>query len=89
MHAFYYCEQVRPFWSHVEESTARIRPKQLVLLDVGYVVDNIDPPYQGEKREVFLRIRAVSRIVIWETRNKVLYDGANFSHCNWFLFFSL
>ena len=40
-HAFYYCERVRPFWDHVEEWTARIEPKQLVLLDVGYVVDNV------------------------------------------------
>ena len=36
-HAFYYCERVRPFWDHVGEWTARIEPKQLVLLDVGYV----------------------------------------------------
>ena len=33
-HAFYYCERVRPFWSHVEEGTARISPRELVLLDV-------------------------------------------------------
>ena len=31
----YYCERVRPFWDHVGEWTARIEPKQLVLLDVG------------------------------------------------------
>ena len=41
-HAFYYCEWVRPFWDHVGEWTARI-----VLLDVGYVVDNVLPLYQG------------------------------------------
>ena len=61
-HAFYHCERVRPFW----EWTARIEPKQLVLLDVGYVVDNV----QGEKRVVFLVILAVARMVIWTTRNK-------------------
>ena len=40
-HAFYYCVRFRLFWNHVGEWTARIEPKQLVLLDVGYVVDNI------------------------------------------------
>ena len=63
-HAFYYCERVCPFWSHVEEWTTRITPKQLVLLDVGYVVDNVDPSYQWEKRMVFLAILAVARMVI-------------------------
>ena len=51
-HAFYYCKQVRPFWDHVRELTAHIEPKQLVLLDVGYVVDNVLPLFQGEKRVV-------------------------------------
>ena len=58
------------------EWTARISPKQLVLLDI---VDNVDSPYQGEKRIVFLAILAVARMVIWETRNEGLYEGANFS----------
>ena len=39
--AFYYKEQVRPFRDHVGEWTAGIEPKQLVLFDVGYVVDNV------------------------------------------------
>ena len=86
-HAFYYCERVRPFWDHVGEWTARIEPKQLVLLDVGYVVDNVLPPYQGEKRVVFLAILAVARMVIWTTRNKGLYDDANFSHRDLVLYF--
>ena len=86
-HAFYYCERVRPFWDHVGEWTARIEPKQLVLLDVGYVVDNVLPPYQGEKRVVFLAILAVARMVIWSTRNKGLYDDANFSHRDLILYF--
>ena len=47
-YAFYYCEQVRPFWNHVREWTARIEPKQ--LLDIGYNVDNILLKFQGEKR---------------------------------------
>ena len=63
------------------------RPKQLVLLDVGYVVDNVDSLYQGEKRRVFLTILAVVRMVIWEMRNKGLYEGANFSHQDLILFF--
>ena len=79
-HAFYYCERVRPFWDHVEEWTARIEPKQFMLLDVGYVVDNVLPPFQGENRVVFLPILAVARMVIWTTRKKGLYDDANFSH---------
>ena len=69
-HAFYYCERVRPFWDHLGEWTARIEPKQLVLLDVGYVVDNVLPPFQGEKLVVFLVILAVARMVIWTTRKK-------------------
>ena len=63
-HASYYCEQVRPFWDHVGEWTGCIEPKQLVLLDVGYVVDNVLPPFQGEKRVVFLAILAIARMVI-------------------------
>ena len=58
-----------------------------MLLDVGYVVDNIDPSYQGEKCVVFLVILVVARMVIWVMRNKGLYDGANFSHCDLILFF--
>ncbi len=77
-HAFYYCERVRPFWDHVGEWTARIEPKQLVLPDVGYVVDNVLPPFQGEKRVVFLAILAVARR---------LYEGANFSHRDRILYF--
>ena len=87
LHAFYYCEWVRPFWSHVEEWTACISPKQLMLLDIGYVVDNIDPPYQGEKRVLFLAILVVARMMILETLNGRLYDRANFSHRDLILFF--
>ena len=79
MHAFYYSERVCPFWSHVGKWTAHIDPKQLVLLDVGYVVDNVDPPWKGDKWMVFLAILAVARMVIWETQKKGLYDGANVS----------
>ena len=86
-HAFYYCERVRLFWDHVGELRARIEPKQLVLLDVGYVVDNVFPPFQGEKRVVFLAILAVARMVIWTTRKKGLYDDANFSHRDLVLYF--
>ena len=86
-HALYYCERVRPFWDHVGEWTARIEPKQLVLLDVGYVVDNVLPPFQGEKRVVFLAILAVARMVIWITRKKGLYDDASFSHRDLVLYF--
>ena len=86
-HAFYYCERVRLFWDHISEWTARIEPKQLVLLDVGYIVDNVLPPFQGEKRVVFLTILAVARMVIWMTRNKGLYDDANFSHRDLVLYF--
>ena len=57
-----------------------------MLLDVGYVVDNVNPPFQGEKRMVFQVILAVARMVIWETRNKGLYEGANFSYRDLILF---
>ena len=60
--AFYDCELVHPFWSHVEELTARISPRELVLLDVGYVLDNEDPPFLGEKRVVFLVLLAVAKM---------------------------
>ena len=84
--AFYYSERVRPFWDH-GEWTARIEPKQLVLRDVGYVVDNVLPPFQGEKPVVFLAILAVARMMIWTTRKKGLYDDANFSHRDVILYF--
>ena len=87
VHAFYYCERVRLFWDHVGEWTTRIGPKQLMLLDFGYVVDNVPPPFQGDKRVVFLVILAVARMVIWTTRKKGLYDDANFSHRDMVLYF--
>ena len=86
-HAFYYCERVRPFWDHIGEWTATIEPKKLVLLDVGYVVDNVLPPFHGEKRVVFLVILAVARMVIWTTRNKGLYDDAIFFHSDLVFYF--
>ena len=43
--AFYFCERVRLFWNHIGEGTVCIETKQLVLLDVGYVMDNALPPY--------------------------------------------
>ena len=79
-HAFYYYKRVRPFWYHVGEWTARIEPKQLVLLDVGYVVDNFLPQFQGEEPVGFLAILAVARMVIWTTWKKGFYEDANFSH---------
>ena len=68
-------------------SGATSRSGRLVPLDVGYVVDNVSPPFQGEKRVVFLVILAVARIVIWQTRNKGLHEGANFSYRDLILFF--
>ena len=67
--------------------TAHIDPKQLMLLNVSYIVENIDPPYQGEKCVMFLVILAVARMVIWETRKKGLHDGTNFSYHDLILFF--
>ena len=66
-HAFYYCERFRPFWDHFGELTARIEPKQLVLLAIGYVLDNVLPPFKAETRVMFLVIPAVARMVIWTT----------------------
>ena len=85
--AFYHSKRVRPFWDHVGEWTARIEPKQLVLLDVGYVVDNVFPPLQGEKHVVFLTILVVARMVIWTKQKKGWYDNANFSHRDLVLYF--
>ena len=75
------------FWDHVREWTARIEPKKLLLLDVGYIVDNVLPPFHGEKRVVFLVILAVAQMVIWTMRNKGLYDDAKFSHRDLGLYF--
>ena len=58
-----------------------------MLLDVGYVVDNVLLPFQGEKRVAFLAIQAVARMVIWTSRNKGLYDDVNFSHRDLVLYF--
>ena len=69
----YYCEQVWPFWNHVWEWMACVKPKQLMLLNIGYVIDNVLPPYQGEKHIVSLVILAVARMVIWTTQKKGLY----------------
>ena len=66
-HTFYCCEQVRPFWDHVREWTAHTEPKQCVLLDIGYIEDNILLPFQGENNVVFLVILAVARMVNWTT----------------------
>ena len=52
-HPFYYCERVHPFWDHVGEWTASIEPKQLVLVDVGYVEDSVLTQFHGKKRVVF------------------------------------
>ena len=57
---------------------ARIEPKQLVLLDVGYIVNNVLLQFQSKKCVVFLAILAVARTVIWTTRMKGLYDDTNF-----------
>ena len=64
LHAFFYFDRVRPFWCHVGEWTASIDPNQLVLLNVGYAVDNVEPQWKGEKRVVFIEILAVPRMVI-------------------------
>ena len=58
-----------------------------MLIDVGYVVDNVLLPFQGEKRVVFLAILAVARMGIWTMRKKGLYDDANFSHRDLVLYF--
>ena len=85
--ARYYCNRVRSSWDHVREWTARIELKQLVLLDIGYVVDSVLHTFQCEKRVLFLAILAVVRMGIWTTRKKGLFDDANFSHRDLVLFF--
>ena len=57
------------------------------MLDVGYVADNVDPPWKGEKQLPFLETLALAWMVIGETRKKGLYDGAKFSFCDLILFF--
>ena len=43
--------------------------------------------FQGEKHAVFFAIQAVTRMVLWTTLKRGLYDGANFSHRDLILFF--
>ena len=50
-------------------------------------MDNVLPPFQGEKRVAFLAILAVVRMGIWTTRKKELYNDANISHYDLILFF--
>ena len=57
------------------------------MLDVDYVVDNVLPPFQSEKRVVFFAILAVARMVNWATGKTGLYDDANFSHRDLVLYF--
>ena len=63
-------ERNRAFRNNVNEVTARIAPTQLVLFDVGYVVDYISSPSTGEKCVVFFVILAV---VIWMMQPKELH----------------
>ena len=75
-YAFCYSERVLPLWDHVGERMTRIEPRQLMLRNIGFVVDNVLPPFHGEKRVVFLAILAVARrdcmtmqsflIVLWD-----------------------
>ena len=58
-----------------------------MLRDVDYVVDNVLPPFQGEKPVVFHAILAVTRMVTGTTHKKGLYDDANFFHRNLVLYF--
>ena len=58
-----------------------------MLLDVGYIEDNVNPPFQGEKRAVFFVILVMARMMIWQTQNKGLYEGTNFSYHDLILFF--
>ena len=78
-HAFFYCSKVHPLWKYVNEVTSRIAPDMLIPLDVSYVVDNVSPPFSGEKRKVFFAELAVARMVIWTTRLRGLYGKQSFS----------
>jgi len=78
-HAFFHCSRVHQFWEYVNEVTARIAPNQWVPLDVGYIVDNVSPPFSGEKQKVFFAILAVARMVVWTTRNKELHGSEELS----------
>ena len=66
---------------------ASIESKQIMLLDIGDVMDNVLLLFQCEKRVVFLAIVAEARMVILTTPKKELYDDANFSHRDLILFF--
>ena len=52
---------------HSSQQGNHVETKHLVLLDLGYVVDNVLPQFQGDKRVVFLAILAVATMVIGMT----------------------
>ena len=79
--------KLRSLWQWFRRNVFARLQLQLVLLNVGFVVNNVDPLFPGEKRVVFLAILALAIMVIWQTRNKGLYDGANFFHRALILFF--
>ena len=86
-HAFYYCERVRPFWDHVGEWTARIEPNSSCCSTLVTSWTTFFLRIRVRSVWCFLAILAVARMVIWTTRNKGLYDDANFSHRDLILYF--
>ena len=58
---------VCPLCDTVSDVTVSIDPKQLVQLDMVYIINNVDPLLTDGRLMVFLMILAVTRMVIWTT----------------------
>lgn len=79
-HAYYPCPQARPFWDYVGKLTAHIALNQLVLIDLTYECDNVQPLYSWVKQMVFLTLLAMARLVIWMMRKKGILRHKCYSH---------
>ena len=85
----YHWDRVRPFWSHVLEWKACNDTKLLVLLDVGYIVVNVNPPWKYEQRVVFHEILDLAPMVILMSRKKAFMRVQPFLSVTWFFFLGI
>ena len=55
-----------------------------MLLNIGYVIDNVLPQFESEKRVVFLAIIAVARIVVGRRERRDCVTAQTFLIVIWF-----
>lgn len=68
VHTFRHCSQMRSFWDHVSDLTARIDSEHLVHIDLAYTCDNVLLSCAEVRRIVILMLLAVERMVVWMMR---------------------